>query len=75
MKPCIVLLALLQPAAALVPVLGLPWVEADAPPLRRDINELVRGGGPQLNLFILALENLQARNEDDENSYFQIAGK
>lgn len=74
MLSCIVLLTLLQHAAALVPVLGLSWAGADWLPLRRDINDFVRDGGPQLDLLLLALEALQARNEDDETGYFQIAG-
>ncbi|KAF6829899.1 tyrosinase 2 [Colletotrichum musicola] len=67
------LLTLLQPAFAWLPTGTLGLGDDGNPPVRRDINDLVREGGPQLSLFILAVEEVQARPEDAENSYFQIA--
>ncbi|KAK3333928.1 hypothetical protein B0T19DRAFT_491238 [Cercophora scortea] len=43
-------------------------------PARQNINQLYARGGPQWDLYILALSSLQAVNETDELSYFQIAG-
>lgn len=43
-------------------------------PVRRDINDLAQQGGPPLDIFILALTRLQAKEEDDPLGYFQIAG-
>ena len=50
----------------------------DKVPLRRDINESYRStklaDNLQVQLFLLALSNFQARNEHEKLSYFQIAG-
>ncbi|KAF6823963.1 tyrosinase [Colletotrichum plurivorum] len=62
-----------DPAFAWLPTGTLGWGEDSNPPVRRDINDLVREGGPQLSLFILALEGVQSRPEGAEDSYFQIA--
>lgn len=43
-------------------------------PTRREINEFSQSG-PPFDLFILALQVLQARNQSEPLSYFQIAGK
>ncbi|KAK0628971.1 hypothetical protein B0T17DRAFT_488166 [Bombardia bombarda] len=43
-------------------------------PARQNINDLYARGGPQWDLYILALSSLQAVNETDELSYFRIAG-
>ncbi|KAH6640594.1 hypothetical protein F5144DRAFT_482480 [Chaetomium tenue] len=43
-------------------------------PARLNINTLWARGGPQWDLYILALSELQAMNETDELSYFGITG-
>ena len=47
-------------------------------PVRRDINEWYRStklaDNIQVQLFLLALANFQARNEHEKLSYFQIVG-
>ncbi|KAK4190860.1 putative tyrosinase [Podospora australis] len=44
------------------------------PPPRLNINLLSTQAGPQWDLYILALSELQALNETDETSYFALAG-
>lgn len=66
---------LLQPVLAWLPTGALGWGNDESPPVRRDINDLAHEGGPQFSLFILALEEVQERPEDDDDSYFQIAGE
>ncbi|KAK0743131.1 hypothetical protein B0T18DRAFT_327692 [Schizothecium vesticola] len=60
-----------------VPVVGVqagidPWTGQR--PARQNINDLYLLGGPQWDLYILALAALQDANEDDELSYFGISG-
>ncbi|KAL0467683.1 hypothetical protein QR685DRAFT_366309 [Neurospora intermedia] len=43
-------------------------------PIRRNINDLYARGGPQWDLYILALSEMQAMNESEELSYFSLAG-
>ncbi|KAK1836674.1 hypothetical protein QBC39DRAFT_56270 [Podospora conica] len=43
-------------------------------PARQNINDLYLLGGPQWDLYILALAALQDANEEDELSYFGISG-
>ncbi|KAK3401603.1 hypothetical protein B0T20DRAFT_118549 [Sordaria brevicollis] len=43
-------------------------------PTRRNINDLYARGGPQWDLYILALSEMQAMDESDELSYFSVAG-
>ncbi|EAQ85078.1 hypothetical protein CHGG_09092 [Chaetomium globosum CBS 148.51] len=43
-------------------------------PARLNINTLWARGGPQWDLYVLALSELQAMNETDELSYFGITG-
>ncbi|RCI08428.1 hypothetical protein L249_8939 [Ophiocordyceps polyrhachis-furcata BCC 54312] len=41
-------------------------------PLRRNINEFAAAGGPQWDLYLLALRALQQENDEDPLSFFQI---
>ncbi|KAJ4403730.1 hypothetical protein N0V85_005028, partial [Neurospora sp. IMI 360204] len=43
-------------------------------PIRRNINDLYARGGPQWDLYILALSEMQAMDESEELSYFSLAG-
>ncbi|KJZ76437.1 hypothetical protein HIM_04166 [Hirsutella minnesotensis 3608] len=76
-------IALLTLAAALgglaqgprrVPVTGVPVSQSGAVPLRRSINDLQAAGGPQWDLYLLALLALQQDPDDRITSYFQLAG-
>lgn len=44
-------------------------------PDRLEINDLVGRGGPQLDLFLLCLSDIQARPQGQQDSWYQIAGK
>ncbi|KAK0709679.1 hypothetical protein B0T26DRAFT_805332 [Lasiosphaeria miniovina] len=60
-----------------IPVVGVKTgieVNTGKRPARQNINKLYARGGPQWDLYILALSALQAVDEADELSYFQIAG-
>ncbi|KJZ73999.1 hypothetical protein HIM_06667 [Hirsutella minnesotensis 3608] len=56
------------------PVTGVPIGKQTAPPLRKDINQLHAAGGPQWDLYLLALGALQGDGEEDPLSYFQLSG-
>lgn len=53
---------------------GIDFQDGQPIPARRNINDLQKEAGPQWDLYIQALSNLQSRNSDTETSYFQIAG-
>jgi tyrosinase len=44
-------------------------------PARRDIVEFQRNGGAGWDLYILSLQKMQAANQSDPLSYYQIAGE
>ncbi|PHH76019.1 hypothetical protein CDD80_1884 [Ophiocordyceps camponoti-rufipedis] len=57
------------------PVTGAPVVRgSEGAPLRRNINDLSAAGGPQWNLYLLALRAMQQDNDEDPLSYFQLMG-
>ncbi|ROW08234.1 hypothetical protein VMCG_03309 [Cytospora schulzeri] len=49
-------------------------MQTGAAPARMEINEIYAQGGPIWDLYVQALAELQAVDEDDELSYFQIMG-
>lgn len=59
-------------------VTGASGIQNDAQmigyPVRREIDHFAQSG-PPFDLFILALQALQAREQNDPLSYFQIAGE
>ncbi|KAK3381535.1 hypothetical protein B0H63DRAFT_207757 [Podospora didyma] len=60
-----------------IPVVGVKTgIDANSGqrPARQNINSLWARGGPQWDLYILALSELQAVDETDELSYFALAG-
>ncbi|KAK0707522.1 hypothetical protein B0H67DRAFT_670703 [Lasiosphaeris hirsuta] len=64
-------------ASTPIPVVGVQAgidVKTGQRPARQNINNLYARGGPQWDLYILALSELQAVNETDALSYFAIAG-
>ncbi|KAK3350005.1 hypothetical protein B0T25DRAFT_611078 [Lasiosphaeria hispida] len=61
----------------IIPVVGVQTgidVKTGQRPGRQNINNLYARGGPQWDLYVLALSELQAVNETDALSYFAIAG-
>ncbi|KAM4057296.1 tyrosinase [Hirsutella rhossiliensis] len=66
----------LAQSQARIPVTGAPVSQQPGvgAPLRRSINDLQAAGGPQWDLYILALSSLQLDNDEQELSYFQIEG-
>ncbi|KAK2597581.1 hypothetical protein N8I77_012359 [Diaporthe amygdali] len=48
--------------------------QTGAAPARMNINDMWARGGPSWDLYVLALAELQAVDESDELSYFQIMG-
>ncbi|KAM4066537.1 tyrosinase [Hirsutella rhossiliensis] len=62
-------------AADPYPITGAP-VPQNAPgvPLRMNINDLQAAGGPQWDLYLRALSDMQSVNYHDTLSYFQISG-
>lgn len=69
--------ALLLPLGALsqqVPIVGIRPSNVQAPPPRKNINDLHSQGGPEWDLFIMALASLQDQSENDPLSYFQLMG-
>ncbi|KAK1776245.1 hypothetical protein QBC45DRAFT_333352 [Copromyces sp. CBS 386.78] len=70
-------LAAAQTQTTPIPVVGATTgVDANTGqrPIRRNINDLYTRGGPQWDLYILALSEMQAMDESDELSYFGLAG-
>ncbi|EQL01140.1 tyrosinase 2 [Ophiocordyceps sinensis CO18] len=53
------------------PVSQQPGVGA---PVRRSINDLQATGGPQWDLYILALASLQLDSDEEQLGYFQVSG-
>ncbi|KAH7635211.1 hypothetical protein B0T09DRAFT_253998 [Sordaria sp. MPI-SDFR-AT-0083] len=72
-----ILLAAAQTQTTPIPVIGVTTgVDANTGqrPIRRNVNDLYARGGPQWDLYILALSEMQATDESDELSYFSLAG-
>ncbi|KAK4232508.1 hypothetical protein QBC38DRAFT_540616 [Podospora fimiseda] len=66
-----------QSIATPIPVVGVKTgidKKTGQPPPRLDINDLYARGGPQWDLYILALSQMQNQNETEETSFFSIAG-
>ncbi|KAK4166368.1 hypothetical protein QBC43DRAFT_205926 [Cladorrhinum sp. PSN259] len=64
-------------ASTPIPVVGAKTgidVKTGQPPSRLDIDYLWAQRGPQWDLYVLALSELQGMNETDELSYFAITG-
>ncbi|KAI6380930.1 hypothetical protein MCOR25_001455 [Pyricularia grisea] len=72
-----ILAAALLPLACIaqqIPIVGIPPSDGQAPPPRKNINDLQSQGGPEWDLFILGLASLQEQSETDPLSYFQLMG-
>ncbi|KJZ74666.1 hypothetical protein HIM_06016 [Hirsutella minnesotensis 3608] len=61
-------------AADRVPVTGVQTDSQSGVPLRLNINDLQSKGGPQWDLYLLALKEMHEMSPDDQLSFFQIAG-
>ncbi|KHN99115.1 tyrosinase 2 [Metarhizium album ARSEF 1941] len=61
-------------ASAQFRITGAPGATRNNVPSRRNINDLYSEGGPQWDLYIQALSQLQSKDSADPLGYFQISG-
>jgi tyrosinase len=57
-----------------VPVTGVKVAKGAEVPLRKNLNSLQAAGGPQWDIYLRALADLQSQDAKNQLSFFQIAG-
>ncbi|KAK7417453.1 hypothetical protein QQX98_004573 [Neonectria punicea] len=61
-------------AAQTYPITGVKVASGSDVPIRKNINDLQAAGGPQWDLYIRSIIELQKQSASDQGSWFQVAG-